>query len=100
ERWRSEGPTRRRPPPSSETCVPSERPVGPALVLGIATLAVAACSSGKSFIVLELQPEGAGVVIAGVEQIVVRVSQPPSLLTTLTYPAGGITIDQAHKNDL
>jgi hypothetical protein len=80
--------------------VRSEPSARRALLAFAFALALAACSSGKSFIVLSLEPDLPTVVIQGVETIVVQVSQAPTLSKTLTYDAGGITIGQGHKNDL
>ena len=60
----------------------------------------AACSASKSFVVLTLATSDPNGSIGGVEQVVVRVSQPPSLTKTLTYEANGITIDKVHENSL
>jgi hypothetical protein len=63
-------------------------------------LALASCSSSRSFVVLHLKSEAEGVAFANIQEVVVTVSQGTSLSKTLTYPANGLTIDFVTDNDL
>lgn len=63
-------------------------------------LAFGACSGGKSFVVLHLKTDSAGVRFTDVQKIVVTVSQTSALTNTLTYDAHGLTIDSVNDQDL
>src|SRR6478609_8290560 len=98
-------PIRLRLPLASETCVRSRFERGNAtlaLSIGLALLALGACSKPKSFIVLDLRSADTSV-ISDVTEVVVKVSQDPSFSTTLTYPPKDgkpLAINQTNANTL
>jgi hypothetical protein len=71
-----------------------------ALLVVLSALAPAACSSSRSFVVLHLRSDGAGVSFKDVRRLEVTVSQGSALTKTLTYDTDGITIDFTTENDL
>lgn len=71
-----------------------------AALVALASLTLAACSNNRSFVVVQLRSSAADEAFAGVEKVIVTVSQGQELTNTLTYDTDGITIDFTTPNAL